>query len=200
MDNALDLVFAAVYQKSLSRQLDFIAQVLTKLKERFLSLHSETVGSNPFTPIDFAEDFAEVRKEVEDRIRQKLAAPKPKQMKSFSQTEKSKKTLQYNKDFQSGKIQKDKAAAAAEAAAASASDEEDDSSVAETKEQRMARNIAKMKVSKAAGNRGGAGVGSPTKKQLQKAKRKDKLSESGGGGVRALLCGRCVGWGWRGWE
>lgn len=142
-------------------------------------MHAETIANNPFQKIDFSPDFAEVRRGVENHTRKQLAAPKVKTMKTFKQTDKAKKTLQYNRDFQSGKIQKEKAeAAAAAAAVGSSSDDDDDdesSQADESKEDRVARKQRELQ--RRAPSRGGAK--SPTKKQLQKMARKKKLSEAG---------------------
>jgi len=183
LDNANDLIFAAVYQKSLAKQLDFISMLLDKLKERFLSNHSETVAINPFQKIDFKADFEEVRRSVENHTRKQLAAPKAKTMKTFKQTEKAKKTLQYNIDFQAGKIQKEKAEAAAAAAAGgnesggSSSEDESTAQADESKEDRVARKQRELQGQRRPPSRGGAK--SPTKKQLMKMARKEKLSKAG---------------------
>lgn len=66
----------AVYQKSLQRQLTYIAALIEKLKSRFIELYGNEIKANPFRPFQFDAEFATVRKQVEDQSRLQAKAVK----------------------------------------------------------------------------------------------------------------------------
>eukprot|EP01135_Chromosphaera_perkinsii_P004069 Nk52_evm17s267 gene=Nk52_evmTU17s267 len=88
-DNALDLIYIAVYQKALN--LSYIDSLLDVVKKSFSDMFGETLKSDPYSSdIAFDEKFRKLLHSEEKKGSQKAAAPK--KMKTFSETEKFKKS------------------------------------------------------------------------------------------------------------
>jgi len=152
MHNELDLVFVAMYQKSLQRELTYVGDLVDKLRLAFVKKFESELTDDPFQEYDFSTEFAKIRKHVEDMSRKQiLASTKPKKaMRTFEETKKFKQTLQHNDEFQSGELGAKNAERAAERE--------------ETKEARIARNQAEMQARKKSGRPG------PMKKPSKKPK------------------------------
>lgn len=122
-----------MYKAALQRELAYIGTLVESLKNAFGQKYGKSLQERPFQPFEFEEEFNRLRKSTEARARQDLLAPKAKQMKSFEQTAKFRKSLQHNEELQSGKLaerkkqeQEDAAAAANSTGSTSANDSEAD--------------------------------------------------------------------------
>jgi len=179
LDNAADLVFAAVYKKSLKQNLAYVGELLDRLKATFLAKYADEVENNAFQNYSFAE-FQKIRKDVEDGHRAKMgggggvaggagSAAKTKKPKSFESSSKFRKTKKFNEDLQAGKIDQSKRIGEPDDDSDDGADTPPSSPVAaESKADRMARNIAELKAKRPV---------SPgkklTKAQLKKLKNKE---------------------------
>lgn len=107
MQNDRDLVFAAVYQKSLQKDLKYVGALIGAIRKAFVDKFGDTLSGNPMQDFDFDADFNKIRKAIETANRQNVSAEtKPKKvMRSFEETQKFKKTLQHNEEFQSGTLE-----------------------------------------------------------------------------------------------
>ena len=108
-----------MYKAALKQELTYVGALVESLRNSFADKYGAGVKDKPFQAFDFTTEFAQIREATEKRARQQLLAPKQKQMRSFEQTSKFKKTLQHNEELQSGKLAERKREEAAEAASGS---------------------------------------------------------------------------------
>lgn len=92
LDNEFELVFVVAYQKilQLSYVDKFLSDIHLEFRDKYKNVLSD-VKSLPFTEFDFSEDYQRVLTEAEEWGRSQAQIPK--QMRSFGQSDKSKKTV-----------------------------------------------------------------------------------------------------------
>ena len=90
LDNEFELVYVVAYQKIL--QLSYVDKFLDEIKLRFRDAYKNELQLQDWgTSFDFADTYHSVLKDSEEWSRKQAQAPKA--MKSFEESQKSKKTV-----------------------------------------------------------------------------------------------------------
>ena len=110
LDNEFELVYVVAYQKIL--QLSYVDKFLDEIKLKFRDAYkNELQSKNWGSSYEFADTFQEVLKTAEEWGKKQALAPR--QMKSFEESQKSKKTVSSmierkgeNKENKNNKVKK----------------------------------------------------------------------------------------------